>query len=161
MPAGVVTVTSTVPVPAGLSAVIVVSLTTVEIRRRRRAEVDRGGAGETGAGDRHQSAAGGRTARRAQARDRGRRGTVYVNSSAGETADVPAGVVTVTFTTPVPAGLSAVIVVSLTTSRFVAAVVPKSTAVAPVKLVPRDRHRSAAGLDTASRRQARDRWRRE
>ena len=29
MPAGVVTVTSTVPVPAGLSAVIVVSLTTV------------------------------------------------------------------------------------------------------------------------------------
>ena len=37
---------------------------------------------------------------------------------------------------PVPAGLSAVIVVSLTTVTFVAAVVPKSTAVAPVKLVP-------------------------
>ena len=35
-----------------------------------------------------------------------------------------------------PAGLSAVIVVSLTTVRFVAAVVPKSTAVAPVKPVP-------------------------
>ena len=41
MPDGVVTVTSTVPVPAGLSAVIVVSLTTVTIRRRRRPEIDR------------------------------------------------------------------------------------------------------------------------
>ena len=37
---------------------------------------------------------------------------------------------------PVPAGLLAVIVVSLTTVTFVAGVVPKSTAVAPVKLVP-------------------------
>ncbi len=51
-------------------------------------------------------------------------------------ADVPAGVVTVTSTVPVPAGLSAVIVVSLTTVTFVAGVVPKSTAVAPVKPVP-------------------------
>ena len=51
-------------------------------------------------------------------------------------ADVPPGVVTVTSTVPVPAGLSAVIVVSLTTVKFVAAVVPKSTAVAPVKPVP-------------------------
>ncbi len=51
-------------------------------------------------------------------------------------ADVPPGVVTVTLTKPVPAGLSAVIVVALTTTRFVAAVVPKSTAVAPVKPVP-------------------------
>ena len=41
-----------------------------------------------------------------------------------------------TFTTPVPAGLSAVIVVSFTTVRLVAAVVPKSTAVAPVKPMP-------------------------
>ena len=49
---------------------------------------------------------------------------------------MPAGVVTVTSTTPVPAGLSAVIVVSLTTMRSVAAVVPKSTTVAPVKPVP-------------------------
>ena len=49
---------------------------------------------------------------------------------------MPAGVVTVTSTVPVPAGLSAVIEVSLTTVTFVAAVVPKSTAVAPVKLVP-------------------------
>ena len=37
---------------------------------------------------------------------------------------------------PVPAGLFAVIVVSFTTVTFVAAVAPKSTAVAPVKLVP-------------------------
>ena len=51
-------------------------------------------------------------------------------------ADVPPGVVTVTSTVPVPAGLSAVIVVSLTTVTLVAAVVPKSTAVAPVKPVP-------------------------
>ncbi len=51
-------------------------------------------------------------------------------------ADIPAGVVTVTSTVPVPAGLSAVIEVSLTTVTFVAAVVPNSTAVAPVKLVP-------------------------
>ena len=51
-------------------------------------------------------------------------------------ADVPPGVVTVTSTVPVPAGLSAVITVSLTTVKFVAGFVPKSTAVAPVKPVP-------------------------
>ena len=51
-------------------------------------------------------------------------------------ADVPFGAVTVTFTIPVPGGLSAVIEVSLTTVKFVAGVVPKSTAVAPVKPVP-------------------------
>ena len=49
---------------------------------------------------------------------------------------MPPGVVTVTSTVPVPAGLAAVIAVSLTTVKLVAAVVPKSTAVAPVKLVP-------------------------
>ena len=49
---------------------------------------------------------------------------------------MPAGVITVTSTVPVPAGLSAVIVVSLTTVKSVAAVVPKSTAVAPVNPVP-------------------------
>ena len=49
---------------------------------------------------------------------------------------MPTGVVTVTFTVPVPAGLSAVIVVLLTTVRSVAGVVPKSTTVAPVKPVP-------------------------
>ena len=64
MPTGVVTVTSAVPVPAGLSAVTVVSLTTGKIRRRRRPEVNRRGAGEAGAGDRHQRAAGRRTAAR-------------------------------------------------------------------------------------------------
>ena len=49
---------------------------------------------------------------------------------------MPPGVVTVTSTMPVPAGLSAVILVALTTVTSVAAVVPKSTAVAPVKPVP-------------------------
>ena len=51
-------------------------------------------------------------------------------------ADVPPGVVTVTSTMPVPGGLSAVIWVSLTIVKFVAAVVPKSTAVAPVNPAP-------------------------
>ena len=50
--------------------------------------------------------------------------------------DVPPGAITVTSTAPVPAGLSAVIVVSFTTVNAVAGVVPKSTAVAPVKPVP-------------------------
>jgi hypothetical protein len=39
-------------------------------------------------------------------------------------------------TVPVPVGLSAVIVVALTTMKLVAGFVPKSTAVAPVKPVP-------------------------
>ena len=47
---------------------------------------------------------------------------------------MPPAVVTVTFTTPLPAGSSAVIVVALTTVKLVAGVVPKSTALAPVKL---------------------------
>ena len=59
-----------------------------------------------------------------------------MNSSAADTGEMPAGVVTVTSAVPVPAGLSAVIVVSLTTMTPVAAVDPNSTAVAPVKLVP-------------------------
>ena len=49
---------------------------------------------------------------------------------------MPLGVVTVTSTMPVPAGEVAVIDVSLATVRLVAAVVPKSTAVAPVNPVP-------------------------
>ena len=56
-----VTVTSTVPVPAGLVAVIVVGLTTVKLVAGTavpRAEVDRRGVGEAGADDRHESAAG-------------------------------------------------------------------------------------------------------
>ena len=50
--------------------------------------------------------------------------------------DVPVGAVTVISTMPVPAGLTAVIVVLLTTAKLVAAIEPKSTALAPVKLVP-------------------------
>ena len=136
MPAGVVTVTSTVPVPAGLSAVIVVSLTTVTFvaavvpKSTAVAPVKLVPVIVT----RVPPAAGPLVGLRPVTT--GAAATVYVNSSAGETADVPPGVVTVTFTTPVPAGLSAVIEVSLTTVTFVAAVVPKSTAVAPVKPVP-------------------------
>ena len=74
-------------------------------------------------------------------------------------ADVPAGVVTVTSTVPVPAGLSAVIEVSLTTVRLVAGAVPKSTAVAPVKPVPVIVTDGAAGRRTARRAQAGDRRR--
>ena len=49
---------------------------------------------------------------------------------------MPPGVVTVTSTVPVPAGEVAVICVELLTTTPVAALVPKSTAVAPVRLVP-------------------------
>ena len=58
VPPAVVTVTSTVPVPAGLIGRDLRALTTRDTRRRRRAEVDRRGTGEAGAGDRHQGAAG-------------------------------------------------------------------------------------------------------
>ena len=56
---------------------------------------------------------------------------------------MPLGVVTVTSTVlpAVPAGLVAVIALSLTTVKFVAAVVPKSTAVAPDEVGAGDRHR--------------------
>ena len=53
----------------------------------------------------------------------------------GELA-VPPGVVTFSVTDPVPAGDTAVTSVALTTVKRVAAVVPKATAVAPVRLVP-------------------------
>ena len=46
------------------------------------------------------------------------------------------GIVTVTLTTPVPAASVAVICVDELTVKVVAAVDPKSTAVAPVKLAP-------------------------
>ena len=50
---------------------------------------------------------------------------------------MPPGVVTVTSTEPVdPAGLVAVMMVALTTVTLVAAMLPKLTAVAPVKFVP-------------------------
>ena len=60
----------------------------------------------------------------------------YVNWSAAEVADVPPGVVTVTSTVPVPAGDVAVIWVGELTVKPVAGVAPKLTAVAAVKLVP-------------------------
>jgi hypothetical protein len=58
-----------------------------------------------------------------------------VNWSAAEIADVPPGVVTLTSTTPVPAGDVAVIDVAELNVKL-AAVAPKVTAVTPVKLVP-------------------------
>jgi hypothetical protein len=61
----------------------------------------------------------------------------YVNWSDVLVAVVPAGDVTVTSTVPVPAGETAVIFVSLLTVNDVAAVVPNSTVVAPVKPLPR------------------------
>ena len=57
------------------------------------------------------------------------------------------GVVTVTSTVPLPVGEVAVIEVALTTLTDVAAVPPKFTAVAPVKLVPVTiTHAGAAGV---------------
>ena len=58
-----------------------------------------------------------------------------MNWSAGEVAEVPLGVVTVTSTVPVPAGEVAVIEPAVS-AVMVAALVPKSTAVAPERLVP-------------------------
>ena len=63
-------------------------------------------------------------------------GATYVNWSAELVADVPPGVTAVTSTVPVPAGLVAVIDVELFTVKLVAGVEPKSTAVAPVNPVP-------------------------
>ena len=51
-------------------------------------------------------------------------------------AEVPLGVVTVTFTVPVPAGEVTVRLVAVTPVIPVPGFVPKSTAVAPVKSVP-------------------------
>jgi hypothetical protein len=62
---------------------------------------------------------------------------VDVNWSAELVAEVPEGVVTVTFTVPTDSGgLTAVIWVAFLTVPPVAAVDPKWTALAPVKLVP-------------------------
>ena len=49
---------------------------------------------------------------------------------------MPPAPTTVTSTVPVPDGLAAVIVLSALTVKLVAGVVPKSTAVAPVKSDP-------------------------
>jgi hypothetical protein len=59
-----------------------------------------------------------------------------VYSSAGVSALVPPGVVTVTPTVPVPGGLVTVTVVALTTVSPLPRWVPKWTAVAPVRSVP-------------------------
>ena len=56
--------------------------------------------------------------------------------SAAEVALVPAGVVTVTSTVPVPAGAVTWIVVSDDTENSAAEVVPNETAVAPAKPLP-------------------------
>ena len=60
---------------------------------------------------------------------------VYVNWSGVPVAEVPPAVVTVISTMPLPAGLIAVIWVSLTMLNFAGAG-PKETLVAPVKPVP-------------------------
>jgi hypothetical protein len=59
-----------------------------------------------------------------------------VNRSAVEVTLVPPGVVTVTFTVPVPAGLVAVILDGLTTTTLVAATLPNETFAGLVKFVP-------------------------
>jgi hypothetical protein len=60
----------------------------------------------------------------------------YVNWSPAELVELPAPVVTVTFTVPVPAGEVAVSDVELVTSTSVAATVPKSTVAPLAKPVP-------------------------
>jgi hypothetical protein len=67
----------------------------------------------------------------------GEPGALYVNSSAGESALVPAGVSTVTSTVPaVPAGETAVIWESESTEKLAAPSEPNMTDVAPVNSVP-------------------------
>ena len=58
-----------------------------------------------------------------------------MNWSAADVADVPFAVVTVTSTVPVPAGAVAVIELAVS-PVMVAGVDPKSTAVAPPRLLP-------------------------
>jgi len=59
-----------------------------------------------------------------------------VNWSAADVAEVPAAVVTMTSTVPVPAGDVAVIDVAELTVKAVALMAPNFTAVTPLKLVP-------------------------
>ena len=134
VPPGVVTVTSTVPVPAGEVAVIEVAELTVTPVAGGRAELHGGRAGEVGAGDRHRCSAGDRTARRRdrchrrraeiaelvrrRSRRRAARGRHLDVDYAGAGRDV------------------AVIEVAELTVKLVAVVPPNVTAVAPVKSVP-------------------------
>ena len=60
----------------------------------------------------------------------------YVKVALGVTGDEPAGVVTVTLTFPVSAGVTAVTEVAETSVTFVPMAEPKSTAVAPVRFLP-------------------------
>ena len=59
-----------------------------------------------------------------------------MNSPVLEVAEVPLGVVTLTFTVPDPAGEVAVISVELSTVKFSAALEPNMTSVAPVRFKP-------------------------
>ncbi len=134
VPAGVVTVTSTVPVPAGEVAVIWVSEPTVKEvaglgpKRTALAPVKPVPVMVTDV----PPAAGPEVGLMAVTDGP----PVYVNRSPGLVALVPPGPVTVTCTTPVPAGEVAVICVSETTAKLEAAVEPNLTPVAPVKPVP-------------------------
>src|SRR5580693_1797157 len=60
----------------------------------------------------------------------------YAYCDAGPLAELPDGVVTVTFTAPVPAGLVALMSLAVFTWTPVAAAPPNRTEVAPVKPVP-------------------------
>ena len=134
VPFGVVTVTSTVPVPAGLSAVIVVALTTVTFvagtvpKSTAVAPVKPVPVIVTNV----PPAAGPEDGLRPVTIG----AATYVKRSADDVSDVPPAVTTVTSTVPAPAGLTAVIVVGLTTVTSVAGAVPKLTAAASVKPVP-------------------------
>jgi hypothetical protein len=133
VPFGVVTVTSTVPVPAGEVAVIEVSELTVKLaaeatpKRTAVAPVKPVPVMVTVVPPASGPAIG------VTALTVGTE--VYLNWSAAETAEVPPAVVTVTSTVPDPAGAVAVIDVSEPTV-YVAVVVPNLTAVAPVKPDP-------------------------
>jgi hypothetical protein len=59
-----------------------------------------------------------------------------VNLSAATAAEVPPGVVTLTSTVPVPFGDLALITVAETTFEMTPLVLPKVTAVAPLKFFP-------------------------
>jgi hypothetical protein len=132
VPAGVVTVTSWTPLPAGLTTVTELALTTVTLvagavpKRTAVAPVKPVPMIATEVPP-------------AAGPDVGLRPVTvgpYANVSAGGLAgDVPLAAVTVTSTAPVPAGLTVEMDVALTTVKL-AAVVPKSTAVTPVKPVP-------------------------
>jgi hypothetical protein len=135
VPPGVVTVTSTVPVPPGDFTVILVSLTTVKLVASFEpnftavapvkpepvmvTEVPPDVGPEAG----EMAVTVGPAA-------------VYVNLSADVFAEVPPGVVTVTSSVPVPAGDFTVIWLSFTTTRLVADVLSNFTDVAPVKPDP-------------------------